>query len=798
MRQLSNLFLDVVNVSIMASFVIGFVMLARLLLRKAPKVFSYALWGIVLVRLLIPLSIQSPVSVIPVTPSVEQYHVNQALPEVEFELPIDHQTNLESQMNAPYHGGVVVQVKRSLEPAVYLSLIWVGGMLLMGLYSGVSYGKIRRKVRVSVPLRDHIYLADDIRSPFVIGLIRPKIYLPENLGEQEMEYILLHEEQHIHRLDHWAKALAFLALTVHWFNPLVWAAFSLAAKDMEMSCDEAVIRKAGGEIRAAYSASLLTFATGKRILAGTPLAFGEGDTKGRIRNLANWKRPGFWVILLVLILCVVLAVCLLTDPVTETGAGVTWYYGTVVDSAMSVVEEGDRTGRSYITMECDDGETRLFWLAKGCEKPENVLGQYVVVRSVTEHGTGLTVTSSIQIMDQGTVETLDEAIHSAIIAHNSGKYLEGQCNTAHFKELSREERGSTLVNGIKSPETITVYGIALYREYSLNGELLEDTSGSCCPVVLTFSVDNGGNLSLSEYWEPRDGTYYPIDIRTKFRGRPWPDTQQYITEQVLHTYGQAMEYFGIGPDVVVRSMIADICVHAQWTDGFGDLVEHCNYEFSMLEAYGTHTLDYCFSRIAEGGQDDLAGQVMAYACERIMESAGEELIADWSYTRSGQDWFLHFTSRALSLVLSQGLTPEEISDQYPVSYHYLDRTGAFGDHPAWGLTMEAEQVNPNGLVLVFTQNGLFPAESLMTGQPFGLQESVDGQWQSVPTVLEDWAWTTEGFLIPLNDTIRMGVSWSWIYGELEPGIYRICKQVTAYGAAVADETATYYAEFVIS
>jgi len=178
----------------------------------------------------------------------------------------------------------------------------------------VTYLRLRRRLITASPLRDNIYLADDIDSPFVMGLFRPKIYLPSAMEEREQSYILLHEQHHIRRLDHVVKALAFVALCIHWFNPLVWVAFILSGKDMEMSCDEAVVRKLGTQIRADYTASLLSLATGKRIIAGMPLAFGEGNTKGRIRNLAKWKKPAVWVVIVAVIVCIILAVCLLTNP----------------------------------------------------------------------------------------------------------------------------------------------------------------------------------------------------------------------------------------------------------------------------------------------------------------------------------------------------------------------------------------------------------------------------------------------------------------------------------------------------
>ena len=271
MKEIMNFLPELLRINLVASFVILIVLAARLILKRAPKVFSYALWAIVLIRLLIPVSIPSPVSVIPDTPAASGAVINSALPEIEFETLRDREQNYyESQNTSPED--VQVYVSRTMEPMVYLSLAWLVGIAGMLFYSGISYLKIRKMVRIAVPLRDNIWIADDIKSPFFIGFLKPKIYLPNNLGEQEQEYIILHEQHHIRRLDHVIKTLAFLALTIHWFNPLVWVAFILACKDMEMSCDEAVIRKLGENVRADYSASLLTLATGHRIIAGTPLA----------------------------------------------------------------------------------------------------------------------------------------------------------------------------------------------------------------------------------------------------------------------------------------------------------------------------------------------------------------------------------------------------------------------------------------------------------------------------------------------------------------------------------------------
>lgn len=332
------------NMSLTASVAIVLVILLRLLLKKAPKVISYALWGVVLFRLLCPVSIGSNFSIYNLfdAPAQESGTITSVIeyvpsnivhteyPSVALPVP-----GISDVINEALPQGREQLVADPLEaPMSIATYVWMIGVLGMVTYSIVSYIRLRRKLSVVVPQRDNIFIADDIKSPFVVGLFRPKIYLPCNLGDKEQEYIILHEQHHIKRLDHVMKALAFLALAIHWFNPLVWVAFILASKDMEMSCDEAVIRKIGGDVRADYSASLLTLATGWRIIAGTPLAFGEGDTKGRINNLSKWKKPAVWVVLVAVVACVVLAVCLLTNP-SQTRDTMKWAQSLSVEDVAS-------------------------------------------------------------------------------------------------------------------------------------------------------------------------------------------------------------------------------------------------------------------------------------------------------------------------------------------------------------------------------------------------------------------------------------------------------------------------------
>ena len=350
---------DVLNLNLTASIVILFVICVRQFLKGAPKIFSYALWGIVLLRLLVPVSVESPMSFVPErTEFTSMVDVNEALPEIEFQTAQDRLNN-ERQMEISATGEPMVLSHSILEPQLYLTMIWMAGMLFLSVRSILAYLGLRERIKVSVPLRKGVYIADDIDTPFVMGIFRPKIYLPGTLDPTERKYIIAHERHHIRRGDHIFKALGFLALTIHWFNPFVWVAFVLAGRDMEMSCDEAVIRKLGEAVRAEYSASLLNLATGKRMFAGTPLAFDEGDPTERVRNLARWKKPAIWVILICLVVCIVLAVCLLTDPESNFPHEFRQFLITGAKAELLSGVTNDRSSKLRITFESTSGPENL-------------------------------------------------------------------------------------------------------------------------------------------------------------------------------------------------------------------------------------------------------------------------------------------------------------------------------------------------------------------------------------------------------------------------------------------------------
>ena len=326
------IFQTLLHMSLTGGVVIFAVLLARLMLMKAPKKFAYALWAVVLFRLLCPVSfsVELPFQTRMEAPQLTEYL--QSAPEMiktPAVQPTAPQTHAEaaaavksetgtpapavSQQSVPAETQLQAPQKTALPWTQVCVYIWLAGAAGMLIYSAASLLRLKQRLKAAAPLRENLYLAD-VDTPFVLGLVRPKIYLPEGLSEQETEYIVLHERHHIRRGDHIVKLLAFAALAIHWFNPLVWLAFSLAGRDMEMSCDEAVMKRTDGTIRADYAQSLLNLSVGHRRFAATPLAFGEGAPKARIKNVLRWKKPAAIGVAVAAVAVVALIVVLAANP----------------------------------------------------------------------------------------------------------------------------------------------------------------------------------------------------------------------------------------------------------------------------------------------------------------------------------------------------------------------------------------------------------------------------------------------------------------------------------------------------
>ena len=313
---MNELFLKIINMSISASWLVLAVLLLRFVLKKAPKWVNVLLWGIVAVRLAFPFSIESALSLIPSAETIPPNIGMNTTPTINSGInAINNAVNpIISQSNTPMAGASVNPLQITIGIFEY---IWIFGMIALALYTAISYWRLHRKVDTAVRYKDNIFQSENVKSPFVLGIIKPRIYLPFNMNGQDLEHVVAHEQAHIHRKDHWWKPFGFLLLTIHWFNPLVWLAYVLLCRDIELACDERVIKELGNEQRADYTQALVACSVNRRMIAACPLAFGEVGVKDRVKSVMNYKKPAFWGVVLAVIVCVFVAVCFLTNPVTK-------------------------------------------------------------------------------------------------------------------------------------------------------------------------------------------------------------------------------------------------------------------------------------------------------------------------------------------------------------------------------------------------------------------------------------------------------------------------------------------------
>ncbi len=342
---MTELFYTILNMSISASILILAVLLLRLLFRKAPKWISVLLWGLVAVRLICPFALETPFSLMPKTEWIteepaynEEYQYFDSVPPDR--ITVDSEM-IGNDVNVHYYSVPVephIEINRGVNPVFVLNCIWLAGIAAMLVYMLVSYICVYRRIRGAEQFKDNIYTSESVSSPFVFGIIRPRIYLPENMDAISMSYVIAHEEAHLRRLDHLWKPIGFLLLAVHWFNPLIWLGYILLCRDIEMACDERVVRSMNEEERVDYSEALLECSVSRKLITACPLAFGEVGAKQRIKSVLNYTKPAFWIVVVSVIACVAAATFFLTNPSAQR------------DYICNIVDESFRTGAIESTL----------------------------------------------------------------------------------------------------------------------------------------------------------------------------------------------------------------------------------------------------------------------------------------------------------------------------------------------------------------------------------------------------------------------------------------------------------------
>lgn len=375
---MDDVFLKIVNLSISASWLILAVLVLRVVLKKAPKWVMPLLWGVVALRLVCPFSIESALSLIPSAETIPSEIVTETREPVLYE-----QATLDIVTNPTLPSAAEVPVGVSRQQAqvdfnIY-SVLWLAGMAALLVHALVSAGKLKRKLATAILLRDNIYESEFVDSPFVFGVVKPNIYLPMHMDEGTAAHVIAHEHAHLARRDHWWKVLGYLVLALHWFNPLVWVAYILFCRDIELACDEKVVKGLDGAARADYSQALLSCAAPKRAVAACPLAFGEGNIKMRVKSALHYKKPAFWVTAAAVLAVVIVTVCFLTNPKSERGSLVWAQKLNAADVAsIELYVPAEGKARQYKKLDTEEmaQAVELINSSRGTyiEKPETVYG----------------------------------------------------------------------------------------------------------------------------------------------------------------------------------------------------------------------------------------------------------------------------------------------------------------------------------------------------------------------------------------------------------------------------------------
>ena len=772
-------FLKLLNMSVTAGWLILAVVVLRFALSKAPKWVRCALWVLVGLRLLLPFSVESALSLIPSAETVSPDILYSQTPAITSGIPA-----LNRAVNPVISSALAPAAGASANPiqiwTAVSSRVWLAGIAAMLLYAAFSWLRMRRRVKASLNVRDHIYLCDDIQAPFILGVVRPRIYLPSGLSAETEAHVIAHELAHLKRRDQLWKPLGFLLLSVYWFHPLIWLAYILLCRDIELACDERVIRGMEKGDMLSYSEALYSCSAPRRLVMVCPLAFGEVGVKERIKAVLNYRKPAFWILAAAVAACAVVAVCFLTNPKTDDtprkgdaqGSGVTlslqdvirlsdkgealtwrdfdgYAYTDVgsglyirlyeIDARFSLMIGGGSTEEApmYIHLvsktnpdeyfDIRQGDVAAFIGARQADPYQYSFTVYMnPLSSYFPAGTTgylyLKGTDSFSIVDEETGEVyaavspvaydwtpmdnetwhalftvggapdisgiheplmarlseqyylfdmdgglwlgeyhgeksgmwsvyeltpyasekqpgaeavpdteadpLEAAVHAAILEHHRGKTGESDF---------RCESHVTLLTETTSLTQTTVYALVLYQEYSFSGVSFHDVSGSHTPTAITFTVSEGGEYALSEYWEPRDGSRYAPDIREKFPpsvAEDAMDTQKYILAQEQSCYAQAVAYGEVRTDEVIAQLLAEILSSPAESSNPSDYIEAHPIAYRELTFYGDYTLRYVFAEFLKGGQNDLRGHIMR---QLIDDLAPESIMR--LHTDTGQAYF---------------------------------------------------------------------------------------------------------------------------------------------------------------
>lgn len=742
-------FIKLFNMSYQGGIVICFIILARYILHliKAPKRYAYYLWLIAFIRLSCPFSFESVLSILPQeTEPVRTTIVYDQVPEIH-----TGSTTINQIVNQILPEATPMSSINPMQVIMLLvEMIWVVGIYIISIYSVISLIQLRRRLVGSVILRENIYITDHIETPFVMGIIKPHIYLPSKIGEKEMSYILMHEQAHIKRKDHIFKLIAFGITIIHWFNPFVWIAYMLMTQDMEMSCDEHVIKNYAKknyneDIRKEYATSLFNLSLGRRKILGVPLAFGEGDVKGRIKNIARYKKPLLWVAVCAVIGIVILGVSLLTSPLSTT----------TLDKVMDEVGAIDESKIDVIVISTPDGEQTLpasygnqimeFLKTLKVEKKEiskdrsESQNQEYSIR--INYGSEYDVSFAFYVMDD-------------IIRCNNGvkpSFPYRIVNSSEVKEFIERLFGS-VTNVTEIPSTDVDMKEIEASTPTIDVDAILGADG----VMLDYADDNivvfHGYFGLFVYDLNNQKIVRAVDLISI--GCNYTQGDDYcevkVSEDGAFVYLHPISLSDMYVFDISRGKLYKTAYNLDGLKLFDKLVD--NYELA-----GSGSGFYSTERVAfEASEDTYYGYLSA---------SGEATIGDLTYVVDDMVFSIFDSFDDESTV------PEGVS-----------------------MSVQKGSVTKEGAIITFLNR---TDMNIQYGEQYYLQKYEDGKWSDVPYAIEEFGFNDIAYILEKDIQGELKIDWRWLYGELKSGEYRIVKDIMDFRGTGDYDVYTLMAKFII-
>ena len=810
---MTDLFLKVLNLSFSATWVVLAVVLARLLLKKAPRRLICALWALVALRLLFG-GIEAPFSLLPSSELIPPESLFDQAPELHSGI-----SGIDDAVNPIYSESLRPTPGASVNPlqvwvAVFANL-WVLGMASMAVWALISCLRIRRQVRESLPLEPGIFLCDRIDSPFLFGLFRPVIYLPSGLDESIRCHVLAHERAHIRRRDHWWKPLGFLLLTIHWFNPALWLCYVLLCRDIELACDEQVAQQLTLPERKAYSAALLECSLKRRTIAACPLAFGEVGVKQRVKSVLNYKKPAFWIILLAVVLTIVLAVGLLTNPLSPRAE--IRYQGILYIQNGRPVEELPDKQQSTDTLRSvlhdssrhpdeNNQAVHLSWEYAG--QPIVQVGNALYLQEPGGRGW----LPFVQIHSPGNVQALLSRPVQIDLT------LEGE--TVSLREFVQDFTGGQFKSELKAMLAAAEKHMTPSLDWDqsmLAINYVQNISMVICPpdhaqqCLLTRREADWLMVYRDEDWAVSAWAFECPELDSLLV--PWKNDLAYSTE-LFSRFADDPIYLQY-PSFTMDSIALRLGLP---NSSFGSEYTPDNWDWEASTSYTDKTIHI---KCRPSGKEDWMEIRYVDSREPLYFYASQEepitlpngatgtlfhsgKRAKWSEivldTTRGRlriqppndalmftDWKIKDYDMALAIVGTLSLTENGNS--------------LFGNPNPLGITAHVENITPNGATLVCIQDGT-PWDQITTGSQWNLEQLTADGWISV--MPDSTAWTAIAYGINLNSETRWNLNWNLIVGSMEPGHYRVSKTFTGIRGPILNQSLnpeetrqTVYAEFDI-